>query len=140
VEVRDEKLGPQRLSALILGVFAGVALLLAAIGVYSVLAYIVGGRSREIGIRAALCAESVDVIRLVLREGMPPVLLGIATGVLGALASAKVLEAFVFGVSASDARILTATAATLVVVAVAAGVLPAYRALRVDPAKVLQAD
>jgi putative ABC transport system permease protein len=139
-QVRDETLAPQRLSALVLGVFAGVALWLAAIGIYSVLAYIVRGRSREIGIRAALGAQSVDVCRLVLREGLPTVLVGIVAGVLGALASAKVLEALVFGVSASDPRTLAATAATLVVVALLAGVLPAYRALRLDPSKVLQAD
>jgi putative ABC transport system permease protein len=139
-QVRDETLAPQRLSALLLGVFAGVALLLAAIGIYSVLAYIVRGRSREIGIRAALGAQSVDVCRLVLSEGLPTVLVGIVAGVLGALASAKVLEALVFGVSASDPRTLAATAATLVVVALLAGVLPAYRALRLDPSKVLQAD
>jgi putative ABC transport system permease protein len=139
-DVRDETLASQRLSAILVSVFAGVALWLAATGIYSVLAYIVRGRMREIGIRAALGAQSADVLRLVLGEGMPPVLIGIVTGVVGALASARVLAAFVFGVSAADARLLAATAATLVIVALVASVLPAYRALRLDPSTVLQAD
>ena len=95
------KLTPQRFSALLLGVFAGVALLLAAVGIYSVLSYIVRGRSREIGIRTALGARTADVLRLVIVEGMSPALVGIAAGTIAALASAKVMETLVFGVSAS---------------------------------------
>ncbi len=102
VQVLDEKLTSQRFSALLLGVFAGVALLLAAVGIYSVLSYIVRGRSREIGIRSALGARTSDVLRLVIVEGMSPVLVGIAAGTIAALASAKVMKTLVFGVSASD--------------------------------------
>ncbi|MBI4486751.1 MAG: FtsX-like permease family protein [Acidobacteria bacterium] len=140
VQVLDGTLTSQRFSALLLGVFAGVALLLAAVGIYSVLSYIVRGRSREIGIRTALGAPTADVLRLVIVEGMLPALVGIAAGTIAALASAKVMETLVFGVSASDPLTLAAVAATLAVVALMASLVPAYRALRLDPVKVLRAD
>ena len=140
VQVIDGKLTTQRFSALLLGVFAGVALLLAAVGIYSVLSYIVRGRRREIGIRTALGAQTGDVLRLVIAEGMAPVLVGIAAGMLAALASAKVMQTLVFGVSASDPLTLAAVAATLAIVALMASLVPAYRALRLDPLKVLRAE
>ena len=140
VQVLDGKLTSQRFSALLLGVFAGVALLLAAIGIYSVLSYIVRGRSREIGIRTALGARTSDVLRLVIVEGMSPALVGVAAGTIAALASAKVMSTLVFGVSASDPLTLAAVGATLAVVALMASLVPAYRALRLDPARVLRAD
>jgi putative ABC transport system permease protein len=140
VQLLDEKLTPQHFSALLLGVFAGVALLLAAVGIYSVLSYIVRGRSREIGIRTALGAQRADVLRLVIVEGMAPTLIGIAAGTIAALASATVMERLVFGVSASDPLTLAAVAATLAVVALMASLVPAHRALRLEPVKVLRAD
>jgi predicted permease len=136
----DGELTTQRFSALLLGVFAGVALLLAAVGIYSVLSYIVRGRSREIGIRAALGARRADVLRLVIVEGMWPVFVGIAAGTLAALASARVMEKLVFGVSASDPLTLVGVGAMLALVALMASLVPAYRALRLDPAKVLRAE
>jgi putative ABC transport system permease protein len=140
VQVLDGRLTSQRFTALLLGVFAGVALLLAAVGIYSVLSYIVRGRSREIGIRTALGARTADVLRLVIVEGMSPALVGIATGMITSLASAKVMEALVFGVSASDPLTLAAVGATLALVALSASLVPAYRALRLDPVKALRAD
>ena len=140
VQVLDGTLTSQRFSALLLGVFAGVALLLAAVGIYSVLSYIVRGRSREIGIRIALGARTADVLRLVIVEGMSPALVGVAAGTIAALASAKVMRTLVFGVSASDPLTLTAVGATLALVALMASLVPAYRALRLDPVKVLRAD
>jgi len=140
VEVLDERLASQRLSALLLGGFAGVALLLAAVGIYTVLSYIVRGRSREIGIRTALGARTSDVLRLVIVEGMSPVVVGIAAGTVAALASAKVLNTLVFGVSASDPLTLAVVGATLALVALMASVVPAYRAVRLDPVKALRAD
>jgi len=140
VQLLDAKLASQRLSALLLGVFAGIALLLAAVGIYSVLSYIVRGRSREIGIRTALGARTSDVLRLVIVEGMSPALVGVAVGTIAALASAKVMRTLVFGVSASDPLTLTAVGATLALVALMATLIPAYRALRLDPAKALRAD
>jgi predicted permease len=140
VQALDGELTPQRFSALLLGVFAGVALLLAAIGIYSVLSYIVRGRSREIGIRTALGARAADVLRLVVIEGMWPVLAGIAVGTVAALASATAMKTLVFGVSASDPLTLAGVGVMLVLVALIASLVPAYRALRLDPAKVLRAE
>jgi putative ABC transport system permease protein len=140
VEVVDGGLTSQRFSALLLGLFAGVALLLAAVGIYSVLSYIVRGRSREIGIRTALGARPADILRLVIVEGMSPALVGIAAGMIAALASAKVMETLVFGVSASDPLTLAGVGATLALVALMASLVPAYRALRLDPVKILRAN
>jgi predicted permease len=140
VQVLDDKLAPQRFSALLLGVFAGVALLLAAVGIYSVVSYIVRGRSREIGIRRALGARASDILRLVIVEGMSPVLVGIAAGAIAALASARVMTTLVFGVSASDPLTFAAVGATLTLVALMASLVPAYRALRLDPVKILRAE
>lgn len=136
----DEKTLPQRFSALLLGAFAGVALLLAAVGIFSVLSYIVRGRRREIGIRSALGAQRADVLRLVIVEGMSPALFGVAAGTIAAFASAKVLKTLVFGVSASDPLTLAAVGATLTVVALMASAVPAYRALQLDPVKALRAE
>jgi putative ABC transport system permease protein len=140
VQVLDGTLTSQRLSALLLGVFAGVALLLAAVGIYSVLSYIVRGRSREIGIRTALGARTADVLRLVIVEGMSPVLVGVAAGTIAALASGRVMRTLVFGVSASDPATLAAVGATLALVALMASLVPAYHASRLDPVKTLRAE
>jgi putative ABC transport system permease protein len=140
VQVLDDKLAPQRLSALLLGVFAGIALVLAAVGIYSVLSYIVRGRSREIGIRRALGARTSDVLRLVIVEGMSPVLVGVAAGTIAALASGRVMRTLVFGVSASDPATLAAVGATLALVALMASLVPAYHASRLDPVKTLRAE
>jgi predicted permease len=140
VQVLDDKLTSQRFGALLLGVFAGVALLLAAVGIYSVLSYIVRGRSREIGIRRALGARTSDVLRLVIVEGMLPVLVGVAAGTIAALASARVMRTLVFGVSATDPVTLAAVGAMLTLVALIASLVPAYRALQLDPMKVLRAE
>ena len=140
VDVRDELLTSQRFSALLLGLFAAVALTLASVGIYSVLSYIVRGRSREIGIRTALGAKTGDVLRLVVVEGMTPALIGIAAGVVAALVAAQLLERLVFGVSASDPLTLAAVAGTLAIVALAASLMPAYRASRLDPLTVLRGE
>ena len=136
--VLDETLSSQRFSAFLLSLFAAVALTLASVGIYSVLSYIVRGRSREIGIRAALGAKTGDVLRLVVREGMIPVGLGIAAGSAAAVVASLSLERLVFGVSASDPVTLAAVGATLALVALLASLVPAYRATRLDPATVLR--
>jgi predicted permease len=140
VELRDETLTSQRFSALLLASFAAVALVLATVGIYSVLSYIVRGRSREIGIRTALGARTADVLRLVVLEGMTPTLIGIAAGAAAALVSARLLERLVFGISASDPMTLGGVAALLALVALLASLVPAYRASRLDPLTVLRAD
>jgi predicted permease len=136
--VLDETLRSQRFSALLLGMFASVALALASVGIYSVLSYIVRGRSREIGIRTALGARGSDVVRLVVLEGMRPTLIGVAIGVVASIAAGKVLEKVVYGVSPSDPLTLAAVAGALTLVALIATLVPAYRASRVDPLIVLR--
>jgi predicted permease len=136
----DDTLTSQRFSTLLLGLFAGVALALASVGIYSVLSYIVRGRSHEIGIRTALGAGTADVVRLIVFEGMTPAVLGVVAGAIAALGSAKLLEKLVFGVSASDPLTLVVVAGTLLLVALLASLLPAYRASRLDPLSVLRAD
>ena len=138
-DVRDDTLTSQRFNALLLGLFASVALTLASVGIYSVLSYIVRGRSREIGIRAALGAKRADVVRLVVVEGMTPALIGVAAGTGAALAAGRLMARLVFGVSASDPMTFVAVAATLVFVALLASLVPAYRASRLDPSEVLRA-
>lgn len=115
-----------------------MALLLASIGIYSVLSYVVRGRSREIGIRTALGAATSDVLRLVVVEGMKPALFGIALGAAGALAAGRLMTTMVYGVSPSDPLTLAAVAAALCAVALAASLLPAWRAARVNPLTVLR--
>jgi len=139
-DVVDETLTSQRFSALLLALFACVAVTLATVGIYSVLSYIVGGRRHEIGIRTALGAGTADVVRLVVIEGMTPALVGIAAGVVAALASGKLLEKMVFGVSAWDPLTLGAVAGVLGLVALLASFVPAYRASRLDPQTALRAN
>jgi predicted permease len=139
-DVRDDTLTSQRFSALLLGLFAAVALTLATVGIYSVLSYIVRGRSREIGIRAALGAKRTDVVRLVVVEGMTPTLIGIGAGAVAAVGAGRVMEKLVFGVSASDPLTLVVVSGTLALVALMASLVPAYRASRLDPSEVLRAS
>ncbi|HWK08699.1 MAG TPA: ABC transporter permease [Vicinamibacterales bacterium] len=136
--ILDDTTSSQRFSATLLGVFAGVALILASVGIYSVLSYIVRGRSREIGIRTALGASTTAVVRMVILEGMTPAAIGIAIGAAGALLSGRLLEKLVFGISASDPLTLVLVAGSLAAVALLASLIPAYRASRVDPIAVLR--
>jgi putative ABC transport system permease protein len=133
-QVLEETMTSQRFSALVLGLFAAVALALASVGIYSVLSYIVRGRRQEIGIRAALGARTSDVVGLVVREGLAPTFVGIVAGSVGA----RLLQRLVFGVSPSDPLTLAAAAALLLLVATAASLVPAYRACRLDPVEVLR--
>jgi putative ABC transport system permease protein len=123
----------QRFNMLLLGSFAGLALLLAAIGIYSVLSYSVKRRVQEIGVRLALGARIGDVLRMVVVEGMKPTLLGVAIGTAGALALGRVLSSLIFQVKAADPITFLAVAVLLVMVALLASVVPAYRAAKVDP-------
>jgi predicted permease len=136
--VVNETLTSQRFTALLLSVFAAAALLLASVGIYSVLSYIVRGRSREIGIRSALGAGTGDVLRLVIKEGLVPTSIGIGAGLAAALAAGKLLQKLVFGVSAWDPLTLGGVALVLLGVSLAASVVPAWRASRLDPLIVLR--
>jgi len=117
----------------LLGLFAGLALLLASVGIYGVISYAVSQRTHEIGIRVAIGASASHVLRLVLAEGLQLILTGAALGLAGSLLLAKLLATMLFEVSPTDPAILATVTATLVTVALAACYIPARRAMRVDP-------
>ncbi|MGE5736459.1 MAG: ABC transporter permease [Acidobacteriota bacterium] len=137
-ELMASSLAPQRFNMFLLGTFAAVALLLATIGIYSVLAYSVQRRTPEIGIRIALGAQVSHVLRLVLGEGMGLVLAGVAFGVVGALALSRFLRSLLYGVGSDDIATLLCVAALLSIVALGACYLPARRAMRIDPVVALR--
>jgi putative ABC transport system permease protein len=128
------------LNAVLLGVFAAVAMLIAAIGIYGVLAYSVNQRTREIGLRMALGAPRAQVLRLIVREGMTVGAIGIAVGVVGALVLSRVLASLVFDVPVRDPLTYLAVASMLTLVALAACAIPARKASRVDPMVALRCD
>ena len=139
-ERKAVSLARPRVNAAVLGGFALAALVLAAVGIYGVVAYGVVQRTRELGIRMALGAGGSMLLRMVIRQGMVPVLGGMAVGLVGALASARVLRGLLFGVGTSDPAILVLVTGFLVAVALAAMYLPARRASRSDPMIALRVD
>jgi ABC-type antimicrobial peptide transport system permease subunit len=122
----------------LLTTFAGVALALAALGLFGVLSYSVRLRSREFGIRMALGADRGSIRRMVLREGLVVTALGTGIGLLGAVALSRLMASLVFGVDPLDPRVMAAAAVFMGVVATLAAYLPAYRATSVEPSSVLQ--
>jgi putative ABC transport system permease protein len=139
-DILADSLSQQRFSVLLLASFAGLALVLAAVGIYSVLSYAVRQRQREIGIRMALGAQLGDVLRMVVAEGMRPALIGVALGLAGALTLKRAVSSLVFGVSESDPLTFLSVSALLAMVALVASILPAYRATRVDPMRALREE
>jgi predicted permease len=137
-DVVGESLSQQRFNMQLLAVFAALALLLAAIGIYSVLSYSVKRRVREIGIRMALGAQVRDVLRLILIEGMRPTLIGVAIGLAGALALGRVLSNLIYGVKPTDPITFGAVSLMLATVGLFASLIPAHRASRVEPMKTLR--
>ena len=129
-----------RVNATVLGGFALAALVLAAVGIYGVVAYGVVQRTRELGIRMALGAGGSTLLRMVIRQGMMPVLGGMAVGLVGALAGGRLLRGLLFGVGTGDPATLTLVTGFLVAVALAAMYLPARRASRSDPMLALRVD
>ena len=136
----DNAVAPRRLITRLLGVFSTLALTLAALGLYGVIAYSVVQRTQEIGIRMAIGAQRTDVLQLILRGGLKLVALGVAIGLAGAFALTRVLQSQLFGVTAHDPLVFAGNAVLLLLVATAACLLPALRATRVDPITALRAD
>ena len=129
-----------RFNARLLGFFAAVAVLLAAVGVFGVISYTVSQRTRELGIRMALGADSSSVLAMVFRRGSLLVALGVIVGGAGAYAISRLVEDLWFGISAADPLVFATVPAILVVVALLACYLPARRATRVDPVIALRSD
>jgi len=122
-----------RFEMLLLGIFAGVALLLAAVGIYGVMSYAVSRRTHEIGIRVSLGASRADVVLLVVCQGIVLALIGSAAGIVGALGLSRLMKSLLFGVKPIDPLVFGGVTILLMIVAMAASYLPARRAMRVDP-------
>ena len=125
---------------IVLGIFAVMALVLAAVGIYGVLSYTVAQRTRELGIRMALGAEPKSVMRLVVGQAMTPALIGVGLGLAGAWGATRLMSSLLFGVSATDPITFIAVALFLLAVAAAASWVPARRATKVDPLIALRAE
>jgi len=132
-EVRAESTARNRFNMMLLTIFAGLAVLLAAVGIYGVMSYAVGQRVHEIGVRMALGARAVDVLALVLRQGLTLALMGIAIGLMGAVWITEVMKSLLFAVSPNDPPTFAIVSALLLAVAVATAYIPARRATKVDP-------
>lgn len=139
-EVMAHTLAPRRLTMMLLGIFASLALVLSCVGLYGVISYVVGERTREIGVRMALGARRGDVLRLILWQGAMMALAGIAAGTVLAFALTRELRNQLFGISAHDPLTYVGVAALLILVALAACFVPARRATRIDPMIALRCE
>jgi ABC-type antimicrobial peptide transport system permease subunit len=137
-EVMAESTARNRFDMVLLTIFAGLALLLGAVGVYGLMAYAVQNRTREIGLRIALGASLRDVSGMIVLEGMRLALIGVALGVGGALELTPLMGSLLFEVQASDSAVLASTAVVLCATALVAAYIPARRATRVDPVLALR--
>jgi putative ABC transport system permease protein len=123
----------QRFSLVLLALFAGLALVLATIGIYGVMSSVVEQRTREIGIRLALGAQKRDVLRLIVRQGLTPALIGVGVGLIASLALTRLMATLLFGVGATDPLTFAGVAALILAVAALACYVPARRAMKTDP-------
>jgi ABC-type antimicrobial peptide transport system permease subunit len=133
-----DSIAGKRFSMVLLGVFAGIALLLASIGIYGVLSYMVGQRTKEIGVRMALGAQQSDVLHLVLRDGARMTLAGIILGLVGALGLTRLMSSILFGVKPTDPVTFVAVPGLLCAIAMFAWYVPARRATQVDAIEALR--
>jgi putative ABC transport system permease protein len=138
--VISDELWRQRLAAILMGAFAGVAVLLATVGIYGVISHSMRSRTQEIGIRIALGAESSDLIGLALREGMKPVLLGAVAGLIIALSLTRFMQTLLYGVKAADPLTFAGIVTVLLSVCIVANFIPALRVTRVDPVIALKQE
>jgi hypothetical protein len=139
-EVLQESVAEPRFRTLLLGAFAAMAVMLAAVGLYGLISYSVTQRTREIGIRVALGAQATQVVLPIVREGLILASAGIAIGLGGALAATRLLSTFLFGVSPTDPLTLGGVAVLLLAVALLASYIPSRRAMRIDPITALRAE
>jgi putative ABC transport system permease protein len=139
-QLASESLALERVVTILLGVFAGVALGLAAVGLYGVISYSASQRTHEIGIRMALGAGRSEVLRMVLGDGLRLTLLGLALGLAGAMALTRLLSSLLYGVRPHDIAIFSGVSILLAVVALLASYIPARRATRVDPMAALRQE
>jgi predicted permease len=137
-QILADQVAPRRITMMLLSVFSGIALALAAVGIYGVMAYNASQRTREIGVRMALGARSADVLIMVLRQSARPVLVGAVVGLVSALAMTRLMVTLVFGVSTLDPFTYALMPVTLLAVAFVASYLPARRAASVDPMEALR--
>jgi ABC-type antimicrobial peptide transport system permease subunit len=138
--VVGQSLGQRRLTMALLGGFAAIAFLLAIVGIYGAVAYTVEQRTSEIGVRMALGAQTRDVLSLVVRQGMSPVVLGLILGLVAAFFLGRLLAAQLYEVSATNPVFLAGTAALLGIVGFIACLIPARRAMLVNPIEALRAE
>jgi putative ABC transport system permease protein len=139
-DVVDQFVAQPRLNTTLLGVFAGMALLLAGIGIYGVVSHSVAQRTQELGVRIALGAQRADIVRLVLGEGAVLAVVGVLLGLAAAFAATPLIRSWLFGIGANDPLTLAAVALTLVTIALAASYIPARRATRVDPVLAMRGE
>jgi putative ABC transport system permease protein len=139
-EVIAQGVSRQHFNMLLLSIFAGIALVLAAIGIYGLMSYTVEQQTQELGIRMALGAAKNDILRLILHQGMTPALIGVAAGLAVAFGLTKVLASLLYGVKASDPLTFGMVAGILILIALVSTCIPAWRAARVDPALALRDD
>jgi ABC-type antimicrobial peptide transport system permease subunit len=139
-QIIAQALGQTRLMTWLLGIFAGVALLLAAIGIYGAVAYTVEQRTGEIGVRMALGAQTRDVLRLILNQGMRPVVIGLVIGIVAAFALGRLIASQLYEVSAHNPALLAGASILLATIALIACLLPARRATHVDPIQALRTE
>jgi predicted permease len=135
-----DSVSPRRFSSVLVAIFAGLALLLSAIGIYGVMSYTVSQRTQEIGLRMALGAQVVNVRGMILQQALKLTVIGVALGLAGAFAAGRFLASLVFGVGTHDTLIFLGAAMLLIAVALVASWTPAQRAMRVDPIVALRHD
>jgi putative ABC transport system permease protein len=135
-----QSIAQRRFNMLLLAVFAGLALLLAAVGIYGVISYSVAQRQREVGIRMALGARPGHVLALIVRQGMRPALLGLVAGIFAAAGLTRFMRSLLFQVSANDPLVFIGVALVLALVAAAACFFPARRAAHLDPVITLRSE
>jgi ABC-type antimicrobial peptide transport system permease subunit len=139
-EIVDQSVATRRFTAILLLAFGGVALVLAALGVYAVTSYAVTQRAPEIGVRVALGARSAQVVRLMIWQGMWPVLIGLAAGVVVAAAGTRVMRNLLYSIGATDPMSFAIAVVMLLAVSLLANWRPARRAATVDPVEALRAE